>query len=66
MLHSGMFMSKLIHWCKDQVEGYGIEVKDMSTSWKSGLALCAIINRYEFATILFLITDAGIAIEFTP
>ncbi|KAL5018128.1 hypothetical protein ScPMuIL_003850 [Solemya velum] len=35
-------------WCKKMAEGYrDCEVKDFTTSWKSGLAFCAIIHRFR-------------------
>lgn len=35
-------------WCKKMAEGYrDVEVKDMASSWKSGLAFCAIIHRFR-------------------
>uniref|UniRef100_A0A8C5PIS5 F-actin monooxygenase n=1 Tax=Leptobrachium leishanense TaxID=445787 RepID=A0A8C5PIS5_9ANUR len=40
--------SKLLGWCQTQTEGYaGVNVTDLTMSWKSGLALCAIIHRYR-------------------
>uniref|UniRef100_A0AAY4DUR9 F-actin monooxygenase n=1 Tax=Denticeps clupeoides TaxID=299321 RepID=A0AAY4DUR9_9TELE len=40
--------SKLLNWCQRQTEGYrGVSVTDLTMSWKSGLALCAIIHRYR-------------------
>ncbi|XP_073477654.1 F-actin-monooxygenase MICAL3 isoform X16 [Aquarana catesbeiana] len=40
--------SKLLGWCQKQTEGYaGVNVIDLTMSWKSGLALCAIIHRYR-------------------
>ncbi|XP_072810555.1 F-actin-monooxygenase MICAL3 isoform X6 [Vicugna pacos] len=40
--------SKLLSWCQRQTDGYaGVDVTDLTTSWKSGLALCAIIHRYR-------------------
>ncbi|XP_078805202.1 protein-methionine sulfoxide oxidase mical3a isoform X11 [Oryzias latipes] len=40
--------SKLLNWCQRQTEGYkNVSVKDLTMSWKSGLALCALIHRYR-------------------
>ncbi|NXI47092.1 MICA2 monooxygenase, partial [Galbula dea] len=40
--------NKLLMWCQKQTEGYrNVNVTDLTTSWKSGLALCAIIHRFR-------------------
>ncbi|XP_013871989.1 protein-methionine sulfoxide oxidase mical3a isoform X12 [Austrofundulus limnaeus] len=40
--------SKLLNWCQRQTEGYrNVYVMDLTMSWKSGLALCALIHRYR-------------------
>ncbi|XP_070828909.1 protein-methionine sulfoxide oxidase mical3a isoform X2 [Chaetodon trifascialis] len=40
--------SKLLSWCQRQTEGYkNVNVMDLTMSWKSGLALCALIDRYR-------------------
>uniref|UniRef100_A0A8C1JRI6 F-actin monooxygenase n=1 Tax=Cyprinus carpio TaxID=7962 RepID=A0A8C1JRI6_CYPCA len=40
--------SKLLNWCQRQTEGYrGVSVSDLTTCWKSGLALCALIHCYR-------------------
>ncbi|KAE8613459.1 hypothetical protein XENTR_v10007731 [Xenopus tropicalis] len=45
---------KLLGWCQKQMEGYpGVNVTDLTMSWKSGLALCAIIHRYRPELINF-------------
>ncbi|XP_032893685.1 F-actin-monooxygenase MICAL3 isoform X14 [Amblyraja radiata] len=38
----------LLAWCQKQTQGYrNVNVVDLTASWKSGLALCAIIHRYR-------------------
>ncbi|KAM4734441.1 protein-methionine sulfoxide oxidase mical3a isoform 4-T7 [Anableps anableps] len=40
--------SKLLNWCQRQTDGYrNVSVTDLTMSWKSGLALCALIHRYR-------------------
>ncbi|XP_046897542.1 F-actin-monooxygenase MICAL2 isoform X8 [Hypomesus transpacificus] len=37
---------RLLTWCQKQTEGYrNVEVTDLTSSWKTGLSLCALIHR---------------------
>ncbi|XP_073514384.1 F-actin-monooxygenase MICAL2 isoform X8 [Phyllobates terribilis] len=40
--------NKLLTWCQKQTEGYrNVHVTNLTSSWKSGLALCAIIHHFR-------------------
>ncbi|CAJ1054454.1 protein-methionine sulfoxide oxidase mical3a-like isoform X2 [Xyrichtys novacula] len=47
--HSSLSQSNnLLSWCQEVTRGYhGVSVTDLTSSWKSGLALCALIHRYR-------------------
>ncbi|KAM4618551.1 F-actin-monooxygenase mical2b [Polymixia lowei] len=37
---------RLLTWCQKQTQGYrGVDITNLSSSWKNGLALCALIHR---------------------
>ncbi|KAJ0056987.1 hypothetical protein NL108_000809 [Boleophthalmus pectinirostris] len=39
--------NKLLTWCQERTQGYcGVTIHDLTTSWKNGLALCALIHSY--------------------
>eukprot|EP00800_Vazella_pourtalesii_P013377 TRINITY_DN319_c0_g1_i2.p1 TRINITY_DN319_c0_g1~~TRINITY_DN319_c0_g1_i2.p1 ORF type:complete len:381 (+),score=135.64 TRINITY_DN319_c0_g1_i2:331-1473(+) len=38
--------SRTLNWAKSQTRGYDIEIKDLTHSWKNGLAFCALIHSY--------------------
>uniref|UniRef100_A0A8D3E0R6 F-actin monooxygenase n=1 Tax=Scophthalmus maximus TaxID=52904 RepID=A0A8D3E0R6_SCOMX len=63
---SHLIPSHLLTWCQEQTCGYrGVAVKDLTTSWKSGLALCALIHRYRPDLIDFDALDESSAEENT-
>ncbi|CAG0894821.1 unnamed protein product [Darwinula stevensoni] len=38
----------LLSWCQEVVQGYpGVRVTNMTTSWRNGLAFCAIIHHFR-------------------
>lgn len=44
----------LLGWCKKHTKGYpGVDVQDFSTTWKDGLAFCAIMHRFAPGLIDF-------------
>ncbi|XP_054475310.1 F-actin-monooxygenase mical2b isoform X1 [Anoplopoma fimbria] len=37
---------RLLTWCQKQTEGYrGVDVSNLTSSWRNGLALCALVHR---------------------
>ena len=48
MLNSRLGVNALLDWCKACTAGYpGVEVKNWTTSWQDGLALCALIHHFH-------------------
>uniref|UniRef100_H2ZHW3 F-actin monooxygenase n=1 Tax=Ciona savignyi TaxID=51511 RepID=H2ZHW3_CIOSA len=38
----------ILSWCQSTTKGYaGVDVQDLTSSWKSGLALCALVHRFR-------------------
>ncbi|KAM7414000.1 hypothetical protein PAMA_019021 [Pampus argenteus] len=39
---------RLLTWCQKQTQGYrGIDITNLTSSWRNGLALCALIHRHR-------------------
>ncbi|KAM9328430.1 protein-methionine sulfoxide oxidase mical3b [Pholidichthys leucotaenia] len=58
--------NQLLTWCQEQTRGYrGVVVSDLTTSWRSGLALCALIHRYRPDLIDFDSLDESLMEENT-
>lgn len=35
-------------WCRRQIEGYpGVNIVNMTTSWKNGMAFCALVHHFR-------------------
>ncbi|XP_047248878.1 F-actin-monooxygenase mical2b isoform X2 [Girardinichthys multiradiatus] len=40
--------ARLLTWCQNQTQGYrGVDVNNLTSSWRNGLALCALIHRQK-------------------
>uniref|UniRef100_UPI0037E8CE56 F-actin-monooxygenase MICAL2 isoform X2 n=1 Tax=Semicossyphus pulcher TaxID=241346 RepID=UPI0037E8CE56 len=40
--------ARLLTWCQKQTDGYkNVKITDLTSSWKSGIALCALIHRFK-------------------
>ncbi|XP_053271329.1 protein-methionine sulfoxide oxidase mical3a [Pleuronectes platessa] len=58
--------NQLLSWCQEQTRGYrGVAVTDFTTSWKSGLAVCAVIHRCRPDLIDFDALDESLVEENT-
>lgn len=44
----------LLEWCKQQTYGYkGVRVLNLTSSWRNGLAFCALLHKYDPELIKF-------------
>ncbi|XP_041638774.1 F-actin-monooxygenase MICAL2-like isoform X2 [Cheilinus undulatus] len=40
--------ARLLTWCQKQTDGYkNVKITDLTSSWRSGIALCALIHRFK-------------------
>ncbi|KAF3686454.1 [F-actin]-monooxygenase MICAL2 [Channa argus] len=40
--------ARLLTWCQKQTEGYkNVTITDLTSSWQSGIALCALIHKFK-------------------
>lgn len=48
LLESEIRPARLLTWCQKQTEGYrNVAISDLTSSWQSGFALCALIHRFK-------------------
>ncbi|XP_057710408.1 uncharacterized protein LOC130928167 isoform X3 [Corythoichthys intestinalis] len=48
----------LLEWCKEVTEGYkGLKITNFSTSWRNGLAFCAILHHFHPEMIHYELLD---------
>ncbi|XP_063034160.1 F-actin-monooxygenase MICAL1 [Melospiza melodia melodia] len=60
----GAVCEELLSWCQASTAGYpGVAVTNFSTSWTSGLALCALIHRFRPDLVDFDSVDPQDAIQ---
>ncbi|NWT02613.1 MICA3 monooxygenase, partial [Mionectes macconnelli] len=61
---SGDIYEELLSWCQASTAGYrGVAVTNFTTSWTSGLALCALIHRFRPDLVDFDSVDTQDAIR---
>jgi Calponin homology (CH) domain len=47
-------LDALLHWCKTHTNGYpDVLVQNFNTSWRDGLALCALIHKFHPESLEF-------------
>ena len=47
-------------WAKQVTSGYpGVNIRDFTSSWRDGLAFCAIIHRFRPDLLDFSVLQAG-------
>ncbi|NXK65064.1 MICA1 monooxygenase, partial [Sylvietta virens] len=64
MAAPGAVCEELLSWCQASTAGYpGVAVTNFSTSWTSGLALCALIHRFRPDLVDFNSVDPQDAIR---
>ncbi|NXE67166.1 MICA3 monooxygenase, partial [Calcarius ornatus] len=60
----GAVSEELLSWCQASTAGYpGVAVTNFSTSWTSGLALCALIHRFRPDLVDFDSVDPQDAVQ---
>ncbi|KAK8884573.1 hypothetical protein M9Y10_043687 [Tritrichomonas musculus] len=54
----------LLQWCKKNTQGYqGVNITNFTTSWNTGLAFCALINKFRPDVLDYDSLDKGNSLE---
>ncbi|OHT09387.1 hypothetical protein TRFO_21709 [Tritrichomonas foetus] len=54
----------LLQWCKKNTQGYdGVNITNFTSSWNTGLAFCALINRFRPEVLDYNSLDKGNSLE---
>lgn len=56
----------LLLWCKQQTEGYkDVHVCDLASSWRDGLAFCALLHRFN-SELMWVLKSHSVRLKIFP